>query len=189
MTKSAIRKKYSVLRAALSNGEIDKLSQKIAARFLSATDFSKISVVHTFLPIISKKEVNTWMIIDELKKRYPRIRISIPKVEGKQLVNFYFESRSQLTENQWRILEPVSGERTVTKEIDLVLVPLLAFDRRGDRVGYGKGFYDKLLAECRGDCQKVGLSFFGPTNDLIPVDSFDIPLDCAITPEQILSFT
>lgn len=188
MTKQEIRKKYVGLREALSNTEIDKSSREIAAHFFSAVDFFAINVVHIFLPIVSKKEVDTWLIIDELKKKLPRIKISVPKVEGERLLNFYFEDRNQLVENRWRILEPTSGEATPTKEIDLVVVPLLAFDKKGNRVGYGKGFYDKFLAECRSDCVKIGLSFFDPTEELIPVDQFDKTLDVVVTPTEIYRF-
>lgn len=188
MTKQEIRKKYIGLREALSNTEIDKSSQEIANCFFSNVDFTSIKVIHTFLPILPKKEVNTWLIIGQLKKLHPHIKISIPKVEGEQLVNFYFEDRNQLIENQWKILEPASGERTPSKEIDLVIVPLLAFDKNGNRVGYGKGFYDKFLADCRHDCKKIGLSFFDPTDELIPVDVFDKRLDLVVTPTEVYHF-
>ena len=189
MTKPEIRKKYLSLRKALSNTEIEKSSHEIAARFFSSVDLSQIRVVHTFLPIISKKEVDTWLIIDQLKIKYPHIKVSIPRVENGRLSNFYFETRAQLAETQWKILEPTFGEATRTTEIDLVLVPLLAFDKKGNRVGYGKGFYDRFLAECRADCKKVGLSFFDPTADLILTDAYDKSLDLVVTPAQIYRIT
>lgn len=185
MTKPEIRKKYIGLREALPETEVDKLSQKICDQFYSSIDLSKIRVLHSFLPIVSKKEVNTWLIIDQLRTLHSRIKVSIPKVDGTRLVNFYFENKNQLSETQWKILEPTSGEITPTEKIDLVLVPLLAFDKKGNRVGYGKGFYDKFLAECRNDCLKVGLSFFDRMSDLIPADTYDVSLDLAITPTTV----
>ncbi|HTH56001.1 MAG TPA: 5-formyltetrahydrofolate cyclo-ligase [Cyclobacteriaceae bacterium] len=188
MTKQEIRKKYVGLREALSSAEIDKSSREIANRFFSSIDFSSISVIHSFLPISSKKEINTWLIIDEVMESHPDVKIAIPKIEGDRLVNFYFKERSQLAENPWKILEPVSGEKAPTQKIDLVIVPLLAFDRTGNRVGYGKGFYDKFLAECRSGCKKIGLSFFDPVDESIPVDAFDMRLDLVITPTEIYRF-
>jgi 5-formyltetrahydrofolate cyclo-ligase len=188
VTKQEIRKKYVGLREALSSAEIDKSSREIANRFFSSIDFSSISVIHSFLPISSKKEINTWLIIDEVMESHPDVKIAIPKIEGDRLVNFYFKERSQLAENPWKILEPVSGEKAPTQKIDLVIVPLLAFDRTGNRVGYGKGFYDKFLAECRSGCKKIGLSFFDPVDESIPVDAFDMRLDLVITPTEIYRF-
>ena len=106
MTKQEIRKNYVGLREALSKSEIDKSSQEIAAIFFSLVDFSQINVIHIFLPIVSKKEIDTWLIIAGLRKKHPHIKISIPKVEGEQLVNFYFVDKNQLIENQWKIIEP-----------------------------------------------------------------------------------
>jgi 5-formyltetrahydrofolate cyclo-ligase len=151
-------------------------------------DLKSIKVVHSFLPILSKKEPNTSLIIDRLKKDFPQIRISIPRVENNDLLNFYFEDESQLKKNQWGILEPASGEPTPTEIIDLVIVPLLAFDRKGNRVGYGKGFYDRFLNDCRTDCKKVGLSFFEPTSSILLKEAHDIPMDVVITPTHVFTF-
>ncbi|MBI1769462.1 MAG: 5-formyltetrahydrofolate cyclo-ligase [Bacteroidetes bacterium] len=184
MTKKKIRSEYLKLRLKLSEEKYSNLNQKLCANFFSEVDLSTVHTLHTFLPIHSKKEPNTWLIIEKLKKDFPVVRISIPKVENNRLVNFYFEGESQLGKNQWGILEPISGEKTPTDKIDLVIVPLLAFDKNSNRVGYGKGFYDRFLKECRMDCKKIGLSFFEPIDELIQVDQYDIPLDVIITPSQ-----
>jgi 5-formyltetrahydrofolate cyclo-ligase len=73
-------------------------------------------------------------------------------------------------------------------ELDMIFVPLLAFDTRGYRVGYGKGFYDKYLAGCSNDCIKVGFSYFGPVSSIDDHHEFDVPLDLCITPQNIYVF-
>ena len=73
-------------------------------------------------------------------------------------------------------------------EIDLVFVPLLAFDKKGFRVGYGKGFYDKWLAGCRPDCIKVGFSYFEPVESIDDRHEFDVPLNLCITPHNVYVF-
>ena len=70
----------------------------------------------------------------------------------------------------------------------MVLVPLLGFDERGHRVGYGKGFYDRFLAECNPKIQKIGLSLFEPVAQIDDTSDFDIPLDACITPNRIWYF-
>lgn len=86
------------------------------------------------------------------------------------------------------IPEPVGGTVTEPSEIDLILMPLLAFDKRGHRVGYGKGFYDRFLRSCRADCIKAGLSLFPPEEKIDDVAEFDQPMTMAITPESVFRF-
>ena len=74
------------------------------------------------------------------------------------------------------------------KEIDLVLVPLLCFDKKGFRVGYGKGFYDRFLSKCRSDVLKIGLSYFKPVEKIEDVRDFDVALDYCITPKGVWHF-
>ncbi len=75
------------------------------------------------------------------------------------------------------------------KKMDIVLVPMLCFDEKGFRVGYGKGFYDKFLSLCREDCLKIGLSLFPPIQKIENVEDYDVKLDFCITPNQIYNFT
>lgn len=70
----------------------------------------------------------------------------------------------------------------------MVLIPLLAFDKNGYRVGYGKGFYDRFLAECRPDVVKVGLSVFEPIDEITDLNEFDIKMDFCITPNRVWQF-
>lgn len=188
MTKSETRNEFLKLRLGLAMPELASLNGKLCSSFFSSIDLASTKVIHTFLPIPSKKEPNTSLIIDKLKKDFAQIRISIPRVENDHLINFYFDGDNQLKKNQWGILEPTSGEPTLINKIDLVIVPLLAFDKKGNRVGYGKGFYDRFLSKCRPDCKKVGLSFFEPVDEITDVDSHDIKLTHCVTPENFYSF-
>jgi 5-formyltetrahydrofolate cyclo-ligase len=102
--------------------------------------------------------------------------------------NIFFEGLHQLEKNGWGISEPKQGVPTPSEKIDLVIVPLLAFDKQGHRVGYGKGFYDRFLKECRPDCQKVGLSMFDPENQSIETNEHDVLLSLCITPTKEYKF-
>ena len=73
-------------------------------------------------------------------------------------------------------------------EIDLVIVPLLCFDKKGNRVGYGKGYYDRFLKQCRKDCIKIGFSYFDPIDQVEDINKFDVKLDYGITPDAIYQF-
>ncbi len=190
MTKQELRQLYLQKRLALSEAQYAQLNFQLYQHFFSTIDLSFAKVLHSFLPILSKKEVDTWLIIDRIRREYPHIRISIPKVNGKtgELENFYFEGLHQLATNEWGIQEPKQGIPTESEKIDLVLVPLLAFDQSGHRVGYGKGYYDKFLIKCRLNCKKIGLSLFTAEDKIADTNNSDIALNQCITPTQIFNF-
>jgi len=189
MTKPEIRSHYLSLRQALTDLEYNQFSKNLSDIFFSSVDLSAIKTLHIFLPIKNKKEPNAWLIIDRLSQEFPAIRISVPKMETEsRLRHFYFEGRNQIKENKWKIPEPQFGEITPTDKIDLVIVPLLAFDLKGNRVGYGQGFYDRFLKECRPNCKKVGLSFFDPVKLISDIHLDDVKLSQCITPEKNYTF-
>lgn len=190
MTKQELRKVYLQKRLALSEAEYGQLNFQLYQQFFSNIDLSFIKVVHTFLPIVSKKEVDTWLIIDRIKREFPHIRIAIPKVNPQTGVfdSYFFEGLHQLATNTWGIQEPKQGIPAETEKVDLVLIPLLTFDSTGNRVGYGKGFYDKFLATCRPDCKKIGLSLFDGEEKINDTNAFDIKLNACITPQSVIQF-
>lgn len=188
MTKSELRKLHLQKRLSLNEAECLHFSRQICDQFFTHVDLDYVNIMHAYLPIEKNKEPNTWLILDRIKKEFPKIRISLPRVRNNNLENFFFEGPYQLEKNNWGIPEPKQGVPTPSDKIDLVIVPLIAFDRRGNRVGYGKGFYDKFLKECRLDCMKVGLSFFEPVEKISDVEEYDIALTHCITPNKLYQF-
>jgi 5-formyltetrahydrofolate cyclo-ligase len=189
MTKKEARSVFLQKRNALSEGELFEFNQKIYFHFFAHLDLSFVKVVHLFLSIESKKEPDTWGILDRLRREFPHIRLAIPKMrEDGVLEHYFFEGMQQLKVNAWGIAEPLQGIPVEVKKIDLVLVPLLAVDKGGNRVGYGKGYYDQFLVQCRQDCKKIGLSFFEPIDTLQDVAEWDVALNQCITPGGIISF-
>lgn len=189
MTKPELRKIYLQKRQALSEAEYGQLNFQLYQHFFASVDLSFVKVLHTFLPIQSKKEVDTWLIIDRIKREHPHIRLSVPRVNATkgELENFYFEGLHQLITTEWGIQEPKQGIPTEPEKIDLVLVPLLTFDFKGHRIGYGKGYYDKFLARCKPETKKVGISLFPPIEKL-PSHAHDVQLTCCITPSGLIEF-
>ena len=189
MTKQELRKIYLEKRQSLSEAEYGQLNFQLYQNFFSAFDLSFVKVMHVFLPILSKKEVDTWLIIDRIRREFPHIRISIPKVNNQkgELENFYFEGLHQLATNDWGIQEPKQGIPTEIGKIDFVLVPLLAFDKRGYRIGYGKGYYDGFLFHCKPETKKVGISLFPPLEN-VPTEAHDVPLTSCVTPQGCFEF-
>jgi 5-formyltetrahydrofolate cyclo-ligase len=138
----------------------------------------------------AKKEFATDAILHYMEFQHPGVQFVIPRMnaETNELDNILHTEDLLFTTNSWGIAEPVDGTVVDAKEIDLVLVPLLAFDTTGNRVGYGKGYYDKLLAQCRRDVLKVGFSYFEPVDKITDSASFDIPLSYCVTPHRIYEF-
>jgi 5-formyltetrahydrofolate cyclo-ligase len=188
MTKQEARKVYLQKRLDLSEGEYQQLNLQLYHQFFTQLDLSFIKCIHIFLPIERKREPDTWPIIERIRREFPHIRISIPKVAGNELEDIYFEGLHQLKKNKWGILEPEQGVPTPAEKIDMVIVPLLTFDKKGNRVGYGKGFYDKFLSQCKKDCKRVGVSFFQPIEKIDGVDTFDYSLTSCLTPTEFFQF-
>ena len=190
MQKGELRKLFHAKRKNLSTTEYKARCVQVFNRFFSDIDLGNIKVIHTFLSIDNNKEPDTWLIINRLHDEFSHIRVAVPRIISKtnDLENFYLDSLKQLVTNEWGIPEPVSGTETPTDQIDLVLIPLLAFDEKGHRVGYGKGFYDKFLRQCRQDTLRVGISLFPPIEQIDDVNDLDVALDYCITPETTFVF-
>ena len=132
------------------------------------------------------KEINTNYIISVLQGRDKNT--IIPKViSNTQLAHYLLTDATKLKVNQWNVLEPINGIEVEPKKLQVVFVPLLAYDCYGNRVGYGKGYYDKFLAKCRGECIKIGLSFFTPEKKIL-TSPLDIKLNFCVTAKKIYDF-
>jgi 5-formyltetrahydrofolate cyclo-ligase len=189
MQKKQIRKLFREKRAALSENERMKADDLILIR-IQAIEFPFISNVMSFYPSPEKHEVNTFIITDYLHFKNPSLQVAYPRmnVDSQTMEAVICNPDSAFHTNEFGITEPVNGEILPPGEIELVIVPLLAFDEKGTRVGYGKGYYDRFLKECDPDCLKVGVSYFEPLPLIEDADEFDVPLDLCITPQQVYVF-
>ncbi len=189
MNKAELRIIYLARQKSLSSSERAQKSRDITRLFFECVDFTKINLLHCFIPIEKFNEVDTAHILGALRENSPKTRIAVPRVnfETAELESLIYTSDAELIENEWGIREPSNGELVEVSTIDLVLVPGVAFDRTGHRVGYGKGFYDRFLKRCRPDCTKIGLGFFEPVDQIPDVHSGDTELNACITPDGIFT--
>jgi len=186
MIKEQLRLNYRKLRQALSADAIPEKSMRIANNVV-ALPIWRATYFHTFLSIPSQKEVDTSFILPLLQGKDKQI--VVPKVsDTNSLEHFLLTDATILKPNQWDIPEPTDGIEVPVEKIDVVFVPLLAFDLDGQRVGYGKGFYDAFLQKCRPDVIKVGLSFFEAEAKIDDVRPEDIALDYCVTPISTYTF-
>ncbi|ARS36780.1 5-formyltetrahydrofolate cyclo-ligase [Pontibacter actiniarum] len=187
MRKADLRKQMLQQRRALPQEEVQRRSQGIAEQFFRHFPLQAGQTVHVFLPIIKNNEVNTWPIIEQLRLEHPEVRVVVPVTDVEQhvLTHHHLTDEAILVENRWGIPEPQNAQIIHAREVDVVLIPLLAFDRAGQRVGYGKGFYDRFLADCRPDVLKIGLSLEPPVARIADPNPFDVPLDAVVMPEGV----
>lgn len=190
MTKAALREIYKTRRNELTLAQQSDLDDCILAN-LQHLDWSKVRMVHLYLPIGKYKEPDTLKFRQWLIKAYPEITFVISRsdmVEHK-MIHYLWDDQSLLASNYWGISEPQKGVVVKDVDIDVVLVPLLVVDSRGNRVGYGKGFYDRFLANCRSDVLTIGLSYFEPVDSISDVGEWDVPMKLCVTPRRIYDFS
>ena len=187
MDKKEVRKKYKELRKNLSEDTIEELSLQIANKLIRL-DIWQHSFYHLFLPIESQNEVNTEYILQVLAGKDKNIVLSKSDFSTREMTHFLLTDNTTIKKNDYDIPEPIDGLEVPVSKIDVVFIPLLAFDEKGNRVGYGKGFYDKFLAECKPEILKIGVSFFESENVISDVLNTDIQLDLCITPTKVYNF-
>ena len=186
MYKKDIRALYLSRRKFFTPSSVKKQSTLLinALEYLPIWHFKYF---HLFLSIPGKSEVQTVQIRDMLYAK--KKQVVVPKIVGPGLLeHFLLTPDTELAVNKWGIPEPVSGPRISPKDIEVVFVPLLAFDKSGNRVGYGKGFYDRFLAQCKTQVVKIGLSLFEAEEKITDIDERDVPLNYCITPSQTYCF-
>lgn len=187
MTKNELRKKYKALRNELSLNEVEDFSLSIANQVLKLPIW-EASFFHIFLSIEEQKEVNTDYILNILSGKDKNILVSKSDFKTGEMTHFLLTDNTKIKKNIYNIPEPIDGIEIANDKVDVVFIPLLAFDKTGNRVGYGKGFYDRFLAKCKPETLKIGLSFFEAETGITDVFEGDIKLDFCVTPERVFEF-
>ena len=185
MLKKELRKKYRSERLALSPAQRSKLDDLLLIQFQKIA-LPPLQALLSYFPIDERGEINTFLLVDYLRFRNPGLQVCYPKTNVFQntMLPVITDEETNFEANEYGIPEPTGGEILDIEQLDAVLIPLLAFDKRGNRVGYGKGFYDRFLEHCRPDCVKIGLSYFEVVERIDDAGNFDVPLNFCITPEK-----
>lgn len=193
MKKAALRKEFLQKRKDADEHWLIENNALIAQNLEKYVRENHFKTLHTFLPQLGSREIDTFSIIESLGIVFPAMRMAAPWIipGTREMKHYLVTPETHLVLNQWKIPEPdpLTSGQIHPADIDIVLVPLLAFDTKGYRVGYGGGYYDRFLPQTRPDCLKMGLSLFEKTDEIEDVDPFDIPLDACITPKGITAFS
>lgn len=189
MLKKELRDKYKKARIALSKRD------RVINADLILINFQKLELpftncVLTYLAAELLGEIDTSLILRYLEFKNPSLRIAAPRIDVKSEIFNAVEIKSNdvMHKNHFGVSEPASGKIIHPQEIDLAIVPLLAFDTKGFRVGFGKGYFDKFLSLCKPEAIKIGLSNYEAEEEIDDINTFDIPLNFCITPQNIYSF-
>ncbi|NJN27233.1 MAG: 5-formyltetrahydrofolate cyclo-ligase [Cyclobacteriaceae bacterium] len=187
MLKREIRKEFNKKRLALPPELSAQLSLGIKKKFESQL-LPDTRLVHIYLPMAARGEIDTWPIIHGLWSR--QIRVAVPVISANlgSFGHLQLYSDSKIILNEWQIPEPVAGDVVQPEDIDAVVVPLLACDQQGHRVGYGKGMYDAFLASLPPHVPRFGLSFFHPLARIDDIAPWDVPLNYCICPDRVFIF-
>jgi len=189
MTKKEIRKIELEKRAQLLPKELQDKTALMVNQFYTLT-FSTVQYLLSYYPLKEQKEFDVSVCEQGLKQKNPSVKVAWPKILF-NTVNMeaqLIEKDMLFIKNKFNILEPLDGELVPPDLIDIVFVPLIAFDKNGYRIGYGKGFYDRYLPDCRTDVMKIGFSFFEAVEKIDDINEFDVPLNLCITPTGIYEF-
>jgi 5-formyltetrahydrofolate cyclo-ligase len=180
--KEELRNHFSDLRMNLSVEECRRKSNRIRNGVIETAEFRRSKTIHTYISMPHKKEVDTVGLIEYMLEAGKNV--VVPKMVGDgELNHIHLRSLDQLERNAWGVQEPRSGRGVSVQEPDLILVPMVAGDWKKNRLGYGKGYYDRFLSES--NAVKMGLLYEIQLSKVkIPVEPFDISLDILVTEKR-----
>ena len=189
MLKKEIRSTYINKRNELGADEIKEMSERIVNNFRTVA-LQGAQVLLSYYPIHERIEFDVTICEQLLALENENLQVAWPKLrpDNTTMDAIAVTKNTVLAENKFAILEPVSNDIIQPQLIDVVFVPLLAFDNKGYRVGYGKGFYDRYLPQCAQDVVKIGFSYFEALDAIDDVNEYDVPLNYCITPMRVYEF-
>ncbi len=179
MTRDEIRASARKLREEASKIQAAEMSTRIAERIVTMDEYMKAERVLCYVAL--RDEVQTSGLLHEIQRSGRTLYL--PRTKGSQLDVVRVTPETRMISGAFGVLEPEDGELAAIEEMDLVLAPGVAFDRAGNRLGYGKGYFDRLLASCR--CPVIGLAYEVQIFDQIPTREGDVPIDKVVTEKNV----
>jgi 5-formyltetrahydrofolate cyclo-ligase len=188
LKKNLARKLYLEKRAHLTKKQFKDFEKQTILNCIELIKKLKPKVVHCYLPISNKLEINTELIFKFCWNNNIKTVVPVSDFENNTMTSSLYNNETEIEINIYGIPEPTNPIAAIDTEIDFIITPLLAFDKTGQRVGFGKGFYDRFFIECNPNAKKVGISLFEPINKIVDLNQFDIPLNHAISPIKTFNF-
>lgn len=189
MIKKTVRKDYLQRRMDIPEEDLQQQTALMAFNFKKLT-FPPVNYLLSYSPLQSRREFDVSVCEDQLKQKNPSLQTAWPRIEEQShdMEACLVQRGGYFVKNRYNILEPISTHIIEPELLDVIFLPLVAFDERGYRIGYGKGYYDRYLARCRVDIIRVGFCFFEAVRGIEDINQYDVPLDFCITPYRIYEF-
>ena len=175
MNKQELRRTIREQKRAMTNEEIELRSQKLSELFLNSEAYKNAKTVYGYLPY--NQEVRTVPMLEQALRDGKRV--AVPKCYGDEMKFIYMNDLSKVEKGYANIPEPIADEPVADDETALVLMPGMAFDPQGHRIGYGGGFYDKFLAQ-EPNHPTLALCYEFQVLPHLETEEFDIPVDCVL---------
>ncbi|MFY0602062.1 MAG: 5-formyltetrahydrofolate cyclo-ligase [Cyclobacteriaceae bacterium] len=158
------------------------LAENLLLKFVEQ---NQIRSCHLFLPIKRNNEFDSWPVVNRLHENGVKVFVSTSDFESFTMTHFEYSDKLKFQSNRFDIPEPIGNQSADISGVQMILIPLLAADKRGFRIGYGKGFYDRVLADLPSEILKVGINL-APLFDRFGFEEeHDIRLDYCVTPHKI----
>lgn len=182
--KKAFREEVLSVRTEMSKPEWKKKSEQIIKNLVETEFFRQASTVHSYISMNERREVCTDELFNIIFKNDKQAVVPITNFSDHSLTHSEITPDTSLTTNKWGVREPESVQLVDVSALNLIVVPMVAADKKGNRLGYGQGFYDRFLHDTAG--KKAGLVFEQFLYDKIPVEEFDVKLDVIITENEVI---
>jgi 5-formyltetrahydrofolate cyclo-ligase len=178
--KSALRSKVKKWRSELDSQVYQQKCECLRNRLFEMDIVRSARTIHCYVSMNKRREVDTRAMIEHWLNLGKEVVVPLMKSQGK-LDHYYIEDLNELSTNDWGVSEPNPVHHTPAQveDLDLVIVPMAAADQHCNRLGYGKGYYDRFLSSL--SAPKVGLCYDHWVIDEVPVASYDVPMDLIIT--------
>lgn len=175
MDKTTLRKQIREKKQAMTLQEIETASEKLGTLFFQSELYQNAKTIYGYLPY--NQEVRTIPMLEQALRDGKRV--AVPKVYGDEMKFIYLTDLSKVGKGYAGIPEPIENEPVADDPTALVLMPGLAFDKEGHRIGYGGGFYDKFLAQ-EPNHPTLALCYEFQMVSQLPTEEFDIPVDVVL---------
>lgn len=183
MNKNEIRNKLLEQRKSFSHEELQEKNSLIFEKLFSLQEFSRANNIGVYISF--NNEADTRKIIEKLLSENKNVFAPVMDFGNEHFSYAKLSSLENLTENKYGVLEPTEKNSVEASEIDLFLVPGAAFDSQRNRIGWGKGYYDKFFNKNKPRGKKIGLFFEFQLIKEVPTDEFDVKMDFIITEKEI----
>lgn len=182
--KKALRATVLKKRSAMDEEQWKLKSDAIIKRLMNETVFLNAETVHTYISMNERREVCTDQLLDHLFQLKKEVLVPITNFKDHSLVHALVSDKTKFEANKWGVREPIKYQPGQLSSVDLVIVPMAAGDLEGNRLGYGKGFYDRFLSQTA--AKKIGLVFDDYLFQEIPAEPFDVKMDLIISEERVI---